>query len=49
MQLLAKNGRVVNGKILFHQRQKQNGSETIPTIDITQLDPDGDQIRSLRG
>lgn len=49
MRLLAKNGRVVNGEILFHQRQQQNGSEKIQTIDITQLDPDGDQVRSLRG
>ncbi|RIK44528.1 MAG: dipeptide/oligopeptide/nickel ABC transporter ATP-binding protein [Chloroflexi bacterium] len=50
MQLLAKNGKIVDGQILFHQRQRAQGataSEEI--IDITKLHPDGDKIRSLRG
>jgi peptide/nickel transport system ATP-binding protein len=50
MQLLAKNGRIVDGQILFHQRQRAGGATTTKEIiDITKLHPDGDKIRSLRG
>lgn len=49
MRLLAKNGKVVDGQILFHQRQKNNGSTSTEIIDLTHMDPDSDKIRSLRG
>jgi peptide/nickel transport system ATP-binding protein len=50
MRLLAKNGKIVDGQVLFHQRQKAAGaSETTEVIDITRLDHDGDKMRSLRG
>ena len=42
MRLLAKNGRVVDGSITFHQSDQQ-------AINITELDPDGQSIRKLRG
>ncbi len=50
MRLLAKNGTIANGQILFHQRLRTVGAgETTNIIDITQQDPDGDLMRSLRG
>ena len=53
MQLLARNGRVVDGQILFHQYpengRSENISEAAEVIDITQQDPDGQTMRNLRG
>jgi len=50
MRLLARNGKIVNGGIRFHQLTKRNGAgETTNVIDVTTLDPDGDLMRSLRG
>jgi peptide/nickel transport system ATP-binding protein len=50
MRLLAKNGRIVDGQILFHQPVRaKGGTVSGEIIDITRLDPDGDQVRSLRG
>ena len=49
MRLLAKNGKIVNGQILFHQRQRTNGSTAEEIIDVTKLDPDSNKIRRLRG
>jgi oligopeptide/dipeptide ABC transporter ATP-binding protein len=47
MRLLANNGRIADGQILFYQEQAEDSVEE--PIDITQLDPDGRKIRSLRG
>lgn len=57
MQLLARNGRVVNGEILFHRYPEDGTTESLTdkdtgsgdVIDITQQDPDGKIMRSLRG
>jgi peptide/nickel transport system ATP-binding protein len=50
MRLLAKNGKIVNGQILFRQRLRSNGaSQTTDVIDLTTLDPDGEKMRSIRG
>jgi peptide/nickel transport system ATP-binding protein len=50
MRLLAKNGKIVNGEILFHQGKRDGGGSTQEEIiDITKLDPDGNKMRSLRG
>lgn len=46
MQLIAKNGRIANGDIIFHQPQSDGSS--IP-IDITHLAPNGRAMRQLRG
>lgn len=46
MRLLAQNGRIVDGEILFHQYK--SGEEARP-ISIHQLPSNGHQIRSLRG
>ena len=50
MRLLAKNGDIVEGSIRFHQQQPTAGAgDSIEVIEITELDPDGEKIRSLRG
>lgn len=49
MQLLAQNGRVVNGEILFHHRKGNDASSSSEIIDITEQDSDGEIMRSLRG
>lgn len=49
MQLLAQNGKVVSGEILFHHRNGSDTSSQTELIDITQQDSDGETMRSLRG
>lgn len=50
MLLLAKNGTISNGEILFHHRSKHDSkSEATEIIDISKLSPDSQKIRSLRG
>lgn len=49
MQLLAKNGRIVDGEIILHQTSK-NPTETKDTaIALQKLEPDSKAIRQLRG
>lgn len=48
MQLLAKNGRMVDGQILFHQQSGSPSLESSP-IDIARLSPNSKQMRRLRG
>ncbi len=43
-------GRVVGGEILFHRMLQGNGSSAVTQVmDLTALDPAGDEIRSIRG
>lgn len=44
MRLVPRPGRIIKGKILYHQQK--NGKEL---IDFTQLDPMGTKIRNIRG
>ena len=46
LRLLQRPGKIIGGQILYHW-QKRNGNEEV--IDITALDPDGDEMRSIRG
>lgn len=51
MRLLPKNGRIVSGSIVYHA-QSRDGDLSQPgedLIEITELDPDGERMRSLRG
>jgi len=48
MQLLAKNGRIADGEIIFHQPSHDGSNHSTP-INMTTLDPDGDAVRKLRG
>jgi peptide/nickel transport system ATP-binding protein len=54
MRIVARPGRIVSGHIWFHQRPRSsNGSgglgKTSGLLDLTTLDPSGDQARSIRG
>jgi len=50
MRLLARNGQIVNGQIRFHQRLRQDSAAAMSNVvEITELHPDGDIMRSLRG
>jgi peptide/nickel transport system ATP-binding protein len=50
MNMIPKPGKVVGGEIIYHRRLEGNGvSEHIEEVKITELDPDGDEIRRIRG
>ena len=49
MQLLAKNGRIVNGEILYHRQPEGDNPASSEVLDITQQDSDGAVMRGLRG
>lgn len=50
MNMVPKPGKIVDGEVIYHRRVKHNGSgEVIEEVRITDLDPDGDQIRKIRG
>ncbi len=46
LKIIHPPGKIVDGQMLYH---KQTPSGGIETIDIAQLDPKGQQIRSIRG
>ncbi|ACB09240.1 MULTISPECIES: ABC transporter ATP-binding protein [Thermotoga] len=41
LRILPKSARIVNGEIVFHRNGK--------TLDLTRLDPEGEEIRDIRG
>ena len=47
MGMVPKPGRVSQGEILFHMKHPVSGNDEI--INMVKLDPDGDQIRKIRG
>lgn len=50
LRIVPHPGRIVEGKVLLHRYNRNNGaSETEDIIDLTNLDPRGDEIRSIRG
>jgi oligopeptide/dipeptide ABC transporter ATP-binding protein len=50
MNMVPKPGKIVGGEVLYHRRIRGNGtSEHEEIIRTTELDPDGDQIRRIRG
>ena len=50
LQMVPKPGKVTQGEIIYHRRIRRNGSgETVDQVNITQLDPDGTEIREIRG
>ena len=53
LNMIPKPGKVTNGEILYYRQAKPgraNGnSETPDVVDITQLHPDGETIRQIRG
>ncbi len=49
MHLLAKNGRIVNGAILYYRANAEENEAHTEVIDITRQKADGSLMRSLRG
>lgn len=50
LRIVPSPGRIVEGNILYHRYSGGNGSsETQTVIDLTKLDPMGDEIRAIRG
>ncbi|MEA3309087.1 MAG: ABC transporter ATP-binding protein [Chloroflexota bacterium] len=49
MRMVPHPGKVVDGEILYHHRDKHGRSDEIEIINISKLDPDGSEIRAIRG
>ncbi|HEY65446.1 MAG TPA: ABC transporter ATP-binding protein [Caldilineae bacterium] len=49
LNMVPRPGKVVGGEILYHRRTRSNGTEITETINILDLDPDGEEIRQIRG
>ncbi|MCD6291149.1 MAG: ABC transporter ATP-binding protein [Anaerolineae bacterium] len=50
LNMVPKPGKVVGGEILYHRRRpSENGSEVTEIVNILDLDPDGEEIRQIRG
>ena len=49
LRMVPKPGKVVDGEVIYHRCVKSNGSELIDHVRITELDPDGQEIRKIRG
>ncbi|MFQ5592630.1 MAG: ABC transporter ATP-binding protein [Anaerolineae bacterium] len=49
MRMVPRPGKIVDGEIFYHRRIKSNGSEVTDLVSVTELDPDGEEIRKIRG
>jgi oligopeptide/dipeptide ABC transporter ATP-binding protein len=49
MQMIVKPGRIADGEILYYRRDKFDPSKPTEVVSITDLDPDGETIRTIRG
>ncbi|MEJ5312474.1 MAG: ABC transporter ATP-binding protein [Anaerolineae bacterium] len=49
MQMVPKPGKITDGEIIYYRRDKYNPQKPTRIVNITKLDPDGDEIRSIRG
>ncbi len=49
MQMVPKPGKITKGEVLYYRKDKYNPDKPIETIRITDLDPNGPEIRSIRG
>jgi peptide/nickel transport system ATP-binding protein len=50
MQMVPRPGKVVGGEVLYHRRSTGNGvSQQTDVVRVTDLDPDGSEIRKIRG
>ena len=49
MQMVPKPGKITGGEILYYQRDKYDPKKPTEVVNITKLDPDGDEIRKIRG
>ena len=49
MQMIPRPGKITSGEILYYRRSKFEPDKPVEVVDITRLDPDGDEIRRIRG
>ena len=49
LRIVPKPGRIVEGEITLHRQVDQHGSTTTELVNLTNLDPMGPIMRSLRG
>ena len=50
LQMIPKPGKIVGGEILYHRQVRSTGAVTMTeVVNITRLDPDGQEIRRIRG
>jgi len=50
LRIVPPPGRIVSGEILFYRRpSQQDDSKAADVIEMTRLDPDGDEVRAIRG
>ncbi len=50
MQMVPRPGKIVAGEVIYHRRVEQNGDgEVVEEVCVTELDPDGEKIRKIRG
>ncbi|HQE91528.1 MAG TPA: ABC transporter ATP-binding protein [Anaerolineae bacterium] len=49
MQMVPKPGKITGGEIIYYRRDKYNPHKPTEVVNITNLDPDGDTIRTIRG
>jgi peptide/nickel transport system ATP-binding protein len=49
MRMVVRPGRIVQGNIKMYKRDQNSDGKVVEEIDITELDPNGPKIRSLRG
>jgi oligopeptide/dipeptide ABC transporter ATP-binding protein len=49
MQMINKPGKIASGEILYYRRNKFDPGKPTELVNITELHPDGDTIRTIRG
>jgi peptide/nickel transport system ATP-binding protein len=49
LRIVPRPGRIVEGEITLHRLEESNGSTLIEALNLTDLDPRGAKIRSIRG
>ena len=49
LRMVPRPGKVVGGDIFYHRKVQSNGSEVTDVVRVNDLDPDGSEIRSIRG
>src|SRR5262245_14484180 len=49
LRIVDRPGRIIEGEIHFRQPRAAGKAEASPTVDLARLDPNGQQMRSIRG
>ncbi len=49
LRIVPPPGKIVAGQLIYHRLRQQNGDTVEDIVDLAQLDPQGEQIRAIRG